>query len=1173
MSQSGNSLENTRGDIRQRDTAQQAREPRTEPSAERYCVAREYKLEPVALVSELEVTPSYIGNNTSERTVTPPFLRRYALPQGTRIDRNVTRRRGTAAATERFLKAVNTEPKKETRPVGGDVGWFDPELGFGPEGGTRNVKPAAEGGIPVSPEIVITEPGLSKEPEKVGTSLPAHISTGIFHPSRQSFFSSWHGPSISPTRSEEGTTGKVGWNYSLSNFPPIVPKSRQPPVPAVGEIKTSTSDSPVVAAQVPAATQTPSNLQVSTAATPKLDSSTELPGFVRGFHPPLPQDSPEREESPPPLPTRSPPRLSSISSLGEPVEYYYGEDEDNQQPQRSECDDVGDLRQLLEKLNIDREPEPDAHEDLINFTLNESQKVDEIIQEISDLRQQIADRQPEVPEESSETLQKKVGPREPQAGAQQLSHVEKVLLAKLQETNQRLCRVTNLWKDSKQQIAYLEQELKKAATDLQQRKEHFETVSKGNLESFYQREKELKESNIELLQQINQLQSEKVRIRQEEKELRTDLTKDLNRKLAKLTEIENKDLKDLHEVIREQDIRLAAIDASRKELSEELSARLKTELELREQIVIETTCKEQAQQELEALLREIEARERDRERAQIEEKKREEELLARTQPVSGVRQRLSSTVDPQADLHADLAGVGDISPIFRENKAPKKVAFAGEPVDVISRLGLGLGETVLADIFPEAPTKVEAEKPLEEDRSQATSRLEPFQEFHVPGKVEHWDVFDPSQVASRTCDSSDGELPAKSKHTSGITSSLPGLDRPQEGISGSGRSLRERYRILNSPPLGDIELPERDQSNFVGNSRSNHNMSKFDLLTKLSKPQPFAGKEYESGREWLRRFDSYCIAGGYNPHEIPPGSDIDGQFRAGMISMLQGAAAVWLDSLPSEERESYRKLRKAFEERWVLPYLTGTRLAEETKLANRVQGPQETAESLYQDLATMCHKMGKGEQDLMIHFVRSLRPEIQDRVVTGCPRDMMTALQMASSAEARLGSIPFAPSLTAMLEQNPHLAALQKQVKDLQASQDQLKQEKSKVACTYCQKPGHTQADCRIYKKDREQESQDSIQQAIQQAAQRAAQEAARQATQQSSQQGAQGLQQQKPKPRPRKSFEGQCYNCKQKGHISRNCPQPRKPNPNREQDSVIEDLRKRIAELESHKGKDKDPK
>ncbi len=244
-------------------------------------------------------------------------------------------------------------------------------------------------------------------------------------------------------------------------------------------------------------------------------------------------------------------------------------------------------------------------------------------------------------------------------------------------------------------------------------------------------------------------------------------------------------------------------------------------------------------------------------------------------------------------------------------------------------------------------------------------------------------------------------------------------------------------------------------------------------------------------------------------------------------------------------------------------------------MANRVQGPQETAESLYQDLAQMCHKMGKGEQDLMIHFVRSLRPEIQDRVVTGCPRDMMTALQMASSAEARLGSIPFAPSLTAMLEQNPHLAALQKQVKDLQASQDQLKQEKTKIACTYCQKTVHSQADCRVYKKDREQESQDTMQQAIQQAAQQAAKEAARQATQQSGQQGAQGSTPQKPKPRPpsRKPFEGQCYNCKQKGHISRNCPHPRKPNPNKEQDSVIEDLRKRIAELESQKGKDKDPK
>ena len=33
--------------------------------------------------------------------------------------------------------------------------------------------------------------------------------------------------------------------------------------------------------------------------------------------------------------------------------------------------------------------------------------------------------------------------------------------------------------------------------------------------------------------------------------------------------------------------------------------------------------------------------------------------------------------------------------------------------------------------------------------------------------------------------------------------------------------------------------------------------------------------------------------------------------------------------------------------------------------------------------------MGKGEQDLMIHFVQGLRLDIQDRVVVEWPKDVM----------------------------------------------------------------------------------------------------------------------------------------------------------------------------------------
>ncbi len=272
MSQSKDSLENTRELARQQDlqgVRQQVEETRVESRAERHRVAREFRLEPLSFVSEVEIAPSYVRSETSERTVTPPLLRRWALPQGTRIDRNITRKRGTAAATERFPKGIITDSNRETRPADRDEGWFDPSLGHSPLK-SRDVRPPAEGGIPVPPEIVITEPGLPEESEKVGTSLPAHISSGLFNPSRRSFLSSWPGFGISqepaegslPSKSVEDRqrwkSGAAGfpWKYSAFNFPPAEPKSRQPAVSTSSEVKTTTSDSLQGAVQVPVSDQT-----------------------------------------------------------------------------------------------------------------------------------------------------------------------------------------------------------------------------------------------------------------------------------------------------------------------------------------------------------------------------------------------------------------------------------------------------------------------------------------------------------------------------------------------------------------------------------------------------------------------------------------------------------------------------------------------------------------------------------------------------------------------------------------------------------------------------------------------------------------------------------------------------------------------------------------------------
>ena len=86
---------------------------------------------------------------------------------------------------------------------------------------------------------------------------------------------------------------------------------------------------------------------------------------------------------------------------------------------------------------------------------------------------------------------------------------------------------------------------------------------------------------------------------------------------------------------------------------------------------------------------------------------------------------------------------------------------------------------------------------------------------------------------------------------------------------------------------------------------------------------------------------------------------------------------------------------------------------------------------------------------------------------------MQSALQMTQTAEARLGSTSSitALSLTSMLVQDLHLTAIHKDISDLRAMQEQLKKEQRPV-CGYCQKMGHVQADCKLYKNEKGQQSQ-----------------------------------------------------------------------------------------------------
>ncbi len=1192
MSQAGKSL----------DSAQE-REIRSGNRAERHRVERKVVLEPLPYVSELDVTPELIPGSygdVSARTITPPYQRRFALPQGTEIDRHVTRGRGTAAASERFQEDVTTDPKEKIESDREDEE-YDPNLTHSPlRSGDKSPEEVKE---------VPEQQGSDREQEgAVGgqdSVTPPFLHTGLFKPIQIPQVSSDRTLPLIPWR--KGKTGlatdlataarqrrktvgdqpkaekseeSLPWRYSARNFPSaqpirttstvqvsgVYPLRPSTPVAASSSVEPTTTDVIQGSISTPSAYRqkdAQSEVTTSSDSSDKPDEGEGLPEFLtRPSSVYVPPSTPrDKSELPIDFPPESAVSISTLPETKAGGDFYFPEEEFP--TQRTESSDVGKVIDQLAKLTLEGQQKPEVtnEEELIDRTLDESRDIERLVFEISELLRLRDEGEDSRPQEQSTTEESQLEPREssetslkkPVSRQPEIPRAERVLLLKLQDTNQKLCRVTQLWKESRCQVAYLTNQNQRLLAEAERKDSHFDEISRRNITAFQKAEQDLRKSNLDQLHELNTLKVgndrleqdisalrvEKDKLTQEfEKEKRekvnwADLAKDFERKLEKVLATKDQDVKNLHVVIVEQDKKLEKQQLEKREIDQELANLVNKQIQLNEQLVTVTRERDLVRQELEALRDNVDL-----------------EALRSRIPGAAIQRRLSSTVDQQIDHGLELPGVvaNGLSPIVSEStiKSTKKVEFQATPDDILDSLGLGLGETKISDIWNTASgakdqtKRVSAEKPYEDFESSIFQRsvIDPFQDYQIPGQISHWDVFDPSQVVASVEDKDN--TAQDSDHP--VVNGQPEVDDIASRIGSLYQEyVRERSSQLSGQLLRYSEEGIEEQGD---QGEEDANMpGRLDLMTKLTKPEPFFGKEYESGREWLRRFDSYCISGGFDPHRIQPGTNVDGVFRAGMISLLNGAAAVWLDSLPIEERNSYRALRAAFEKRWVLPYLTGTRLSEETKLASRVMADGETVESVYQDLAAQCHKMGKGEQDLMIHFVRALRPDIQDRVATGCPRDMRQAYEMAQAAEARLRVLPMAPSLTAMAEQNPHFAAMQKEISDLKTRQEQLNQERSRPVCGYCQKIGHSQAECRTYKRDREQMNQKSAGQ-------------------------------QKPKPSTSSgTFGGLCYNCGQRGHLKRDCPHPRKTTGNKDQTKTIEDLKKRLRDLEAKQNQSQDPK
>ena len=179
--------------------------------------------------------------------------------------------------------------------------------------------------------------------------------------------------------------------------------------------------------------------------------------------------------------------------------------------------------------------------------------------------------------------------------------------------------------------------------------------------------------------------------------------------------------------------------------------------------------------------------------------------------------------------------------------------------------------------------------------------------------------------------------------------------------------------------------------NRVG--RPNHNNMAFK---RAIKPRLFHGFDEEDGREFVRAFEDFCSL-----EEV--GEEQEEQKLKLFKLLMRGVASVWVTQLPEEAYRNYDELKALFTKRYIDPFISGSRLSEETRLRSRKLQKSETVYALYTDLVTRGSKLGKTDRDLLTYFIDAVPNEYKTMIIAADPDTLDKAVKIAQSAEAIYG--------------------------------------------------------------------------------------------------------------------------------------------------------------------------
>lgn len=210
----------------------------------------------------------------------------------------------------------------------------------------------------------------------------------------------------------------------------------------------------------------------------------------------------------------------------------------------------------------------------------------------------------------------------------------------------------------------------------------------------------------------------------------------------------------------------------------------------------------------------------------------------------------------------------------------------------------------------------------------------------------------------------------------GEVSDNPATDEDSEASSGD-----DDHHPANDSDDPEVQLGRRPPA------RQRRTRANFDF--KAIQPDVFHGLSTEFPTRWIRQFEAYC-----NTKKIS-----DYQIKALFKLLMRSRAQIWVDSFDKKDTKTWKAVKQAFLQEFESPTAMWHN---QNKLDERKLRPDETPDQYINDVLQLTARLYMSKQAQMKALIRGLPPKVKGNVLYHNPttmNDVIHAIQLAAMCE------------------------------------------------------------------------------------------------------------------------------------------------------------------------------